>query len=389
VKWYSGRQQQVDMTPGSTRTPDRKPGFPQVIHQSQPDLSTSWDAVDTTGLTQAELAHHCWYLFRHQIGALKDELAEVRRDIASIQVSAKSDIEVPTTIVSQDIEKVRDAIQIADKAWRQEVARLSTEIQTNRAEAEARIAEVQPQIATIDTVEKIKAELVTVAHEQTQHALRLAAFEEGARTYEKSLDTLRVHFDEAICEHRANSAELRESLSKSWSKLSLGLQADMAQSGNKNFVHIENEVARLQATFEADHQSLRNELEDNIQEQTYKIKDNHSAIVDSIRVLDAKLRNIIAEESEKNDRQVSELGSSFRGNFDALKTNAEESLTHVENLIADVSQKHQRNLTSVHDMLSDLENIVKIGSSEVAVVRDHVNQIRSVPLIRGALSQCA
>merc|ERR1711990_49177 len=113
------------------------------------------------------------------------------------------------------------------------------------------------------------------------------------------------------------------------------------------------------------------------------------AIVDSIRVLDAKLRNIIAEESEKNERHVSELGTSFRGNFDALKTNAEESLTHVENLIADVSQKHQRNLSSVHDMLSDLENIVKIGSSEAAVVRDHANQIRSVPLIRGALSQYA
>jgi len=352
--------------------------------------------VDTAGLTHAELVHYFWHFFRQQVGTLKDALTEVQQDVASLQASSSSSsnsYDGPIADIDRRIAKVDDDVSTCDKAWREEAARLAREIEAIRAKPAPSGAQVVQSSASNRTnwlevdLKNLKAELASLDDKRVHHEQRLEAFQEGMAKFQEGLDVLRTDFNDSSREHRTNSVELRELISKSACDLRISLQTDIVQSVNKNYFHIENELAQIQATFEADHQSLRADMEQGIKDQYHTISDNHHAQAGSIRILDSTLRSAFAEECSNHRAEVSEFCSSWKASLDALNNSSDDSFAYVKTLITDVSSKHQRNYSALCDRFSDLEGVVSEGSRESAIVRQRVNELRSVPLIRGALNQ--
>lgn len=360
-----------------------------TIGQSQFDMPSSWGSMDASGLTHAELVHHFWYYFRHQVGALKDALSEVRQDVTSMQrdlitpKSGKSD-GTPGLVadVTHHITKVDEAMQASDKGWREEVSRLSGEIQALRAESSK---ELQLRASSLDV--ELKTKLASLDIERVNHDEHVQSMQDRMTKCEEGVCALRLDLTEASAERCANSTELRELLSKSLSDLSIGLQTDILHSSNKCYLHVEEQIAYLQAALESEDQSMRADMEQNFDEHHSAIRDYHQTLASSIRALDSKLRDMIAEESGKNREEISELGSCFQGGLQTLRKSSDESFAHVQNLIATDSERHQRNYGPLRDKFSDLEKMVKDGSQAAAIVRQHVDELRSIPLIRGALSR--
>jgi len=130
-------------------------------------------------------------------------------------------------------------------------------------------------------------------------------------------------------------------------------------------------------------------MEEGFSEQGYKVRDTYNAVMSSVRGSDSKLSEMIVEETSKCYQKAAEIGGSFQGHIDNLQSSADQSLTFVQTLISDVSDKHQRNYSSLCDRFNDLDSFVKIRAQENVAVRQQVNEIRTIPLIRGALNRGA
>jgi len=188
----------------------------------QSPLEVPSGPIDTAGLTHAELIHHFWYFFRHQVGALKDSLADLQLQVASIESVPKSDFDAKIASVEKSIVKVDNSVQSSEKAWKQETACLSAEIERVNRKLVAQQEEAAASMSKAEV--QLRQELEALDSARLQHEERTKLLEERVQKNHERLDVLTKDIGETTQEHRTTSAELRELITKSTSNLGVGLQ---------------------------------------------------------------------------------------------------------------------------------------------------------------------